>query len=291
MKMIQMKFSYLIIVSLLANAIKADAGFLDYWHILNKAGRTGLINDFDAINAVKKIKGNPKFTSMGLTNEIVGDFLKLGWPTPPANVAFNIAIEKLDELITALPTGKTTGLQNFLGAQGFKNGNGITRRHSYVQLERLLENKTSFTNAIEVKFEFTKTSSFGTSVADIHIKKNDIDVIEIETKAGMEFFENVVGSNFEVQCANSLLEVNKIENYRVFLNPEKIKQITQTAASLTAAKNKIIAAWKNGELLADVGIMSKFETYFVASNLDDLKLELLLKNNDNWFKTIFLENL
>jgi hypothetical protein len=95
------------------------------------------------------------------------------------------------------------GENTYNGGRGIGNTNKGERRHSYVQLERLLENITSFTNAIEVKFEFTKTSGFGTSVADIHIKKNAIDVIEIETKAGMEFFENVVGSNFEVQSAKN----------------------------------------------------------------------------------------
>ncbi len=71
--------------------------------------------------------------------------------------------------------------------------------------------------------------------------KFEIQTFEIETKAGIKFFENAANSssNFAKQSFNSLTNVNKLENYKVFLNPEIKNTLSNTD------KLKVINAWKN----------------------------------------------
>ncbi len=42
------------------------------------------------------------------------------------------------------------------------------------------------------------------------------------------FFKNIGGSNFPMQSLNSFHEVSKLEDYKVFLNPEKRKQLIES---------------------------------------------------------------
>jgi hypothetical protein len=66
-------------------------------------------------------------------------------------------------------------------------------------------------------------------------------VIELETKAGMEFFEGLGSSNFMTQSGNSLMKVSKIEDYKVFLNPGLV-------VDKQAAIKKVVDAWSKQNL-------------------------------------------
>ncbi|GHV14878.1 hypothetical protein FACS1894169_04700 [Bacteroidia bacterium] len=113
------------------------------------------------------------------------------------------------------------------------------RARAYAQLQRLLDNKDILSKADNIEFEKAISASefgVGNSVSDVHILLGGRK-IEIETKAGMEFFENLgSSSNFMTQSGNSLMNVSKIEDYKVFLNPGLV-------VDKQATINKVVDAW------------------------------------------------
>ena len=118
-------------------------------------------------------------------------------------------------------------------------------------------------------------------------------IIEIETKAGDEFFNALTGeTNFITQCSNSLEVVDKVEDYKVFLRPSKVAELSTNATAFTAAKTKVINAWKSGGLLGNAKIQDRFKVFFDSeNNLNAVQLEQLLIANSDWFESIFLKNL
>ena len=133
-------------------------------------------------------------------------------------------------------------------------------------------------------------------ISDVYIRIGN-QIVEIETKAGTEFFTNVAGSssNFAKQSYNSLKNVASTGNYKVFLR----KDILETL-DVTKAKDKVIEAWskfENGAILTDPKIRSQF-TAFARKKLNNpnilnfsrSQLEAFLKTNDDWFVTIFKDN-
>jgi superfamily I DNA and/or RNA helicase len=122
------------------------------------------------------------------------------------------------------------------------------------------------------------------AVTDIHIVIQGRK-IEIETKAGMEFFENLgSSSNFMTQSGNSLMNVSRIEDYKVFLNPGLV-------VDKQAAITKVVDAWSKQGWFGKPEIMSKFGKYFDEKIDYANELEQLLRNNTNWFDDIFTKNI
>jgi len=102
-------------------------------------------------------------------------------------------------------------------------------------------------------------------------------------------------SNFAKQSFNSLTNVNKLENYKVFLNPEIISQLDD-ATFFATKKNNVITAWKNwegGAVYEIPSIKSKFEAFALSKNYDLINntIEDFLKDTDEWFILIFKSNL
>lgn len=245
------------------------------------------------LEAPKNVRRNPnrlKFT------DITDEMLAIIKSSDQAS--YKEIIIKLDDLFNYLPTdaSKINNLQLYLGSKGFGMNNSYdTWRHSAVQLERLLQNKTFLQNASEIKFENPITTAFGTSYTDVRIVRADQSIIEIETKAGMVFFENMAGSNFVKQSANSLLSVTKIEDYKVFLNLAKVAEFADPV-KLKAAKKKVIDAWEKGGLLNNDKIFLKFKKFDtditmtgILNNKSDLKN--YLNSNNDWFLEIFQHNI
>lgn len=149
--------------------------------------------------------------------------------------------------------------------------------------------KNILSRADNIEFEKAISSSefgVGNSVSDVHILLGGRK-IEIETKAGMEFFENLgSGSNFMVQSGNSLMNVSKIEDYKVFLNPGLV-------TNKQAAINKVVDAWSKQGWFSDSRIVNKFKQYGEAKGFDfaDGTVMDFMKTNTDWFDDIFMNNI
>lgn len=234
----------------------------------------------------------PGFNQVEIDN-LIGQMK--GWGDGTAGVSYQEICLKVNELVEELPQN-VTGLDKFLGSQGFGNGNNFTNRHSWVQLERLLENNQVLNLADEIIFENPISFNGYNSVTDVYIRMGS-DIYEIETKAGIKFFENISGnsSNFARQSFNSLKNVNKIENYKVFLNPS-----VKNALSATD-KTNVINAWKNwenGVILNDGDILELFTDFAKRKSgnnslptFTSQTLENYLNNTDEWFDLIFKTDL
>lgn len=237
--------------------------------------------------------GNQKLANKlpGKTTAEIKDLLgnMKGWGDGTSGVSYEQVCNRVNELVDELP-GNTSNFDKFLGLQGFGNANNYTNRHSWVQLERILEpsNRSFINSADEIIFENPISSSFGNSVSDIVIFKSGRRV-ELETKAGLQFFEGISGSNFSTQSANSLLNVSKVEDYKVILNPDKIGTLSD------AEKLNVVDAWKNasGDFLGNAQIRQLFADYWddISSIDTSLEFEYLLKNRNDWFDDIFKNNI
>lgn len=288
----------------LADAVKETPDLIDSWKILNDAGRTGLKTNPDAVKALGNLRSNPKLSKLGITDSHLGNMLKGGgWGGEPNVPSFKQLCEEVDELVKALPETQGSNLSDYLGSKGFGiSGDAAnTRRHSYVQLKRLLENKSVLAQADEVIFERKLVNTINgkpyESFSDVYLKIGN-RVVEIETKAGMEFFTSVAGSssNFAKQSFNSLKNVGDIEDYKVFLN-----DAIRNGLNNTTDKLKVIEAWKNFEgeaLFKDIKIRNQFTDYAkkklnvqTLEVFDNVQLESFLKSNNDWFVEIFKSNL
>ncbi len=291
----------------LLDKFAADPDAFNAWKVLQEAGRAGNANNIsrkiEALDALKRLRSKTaKLLDHDISDTHLGNMLKKGgWGGDIPAPSYEELCDQVGELLEALPKPGSPGASNlskFLGSEGFDNGLDYTRRHAYVQLQRLLKNdlKTIIQNADEVIFErqLTNTLSNGkviNSFSDLHIKMPDGRIIELETKAGMEFFSGVAssGSNFATQSFNSLKNITDLKDYKVILN-EAIKD----GLNAGIHKQQIIKAWKNfegGELLQDPKIRSLFTDYF-GQNVDNAEiLESLLKKNNNWFDEIFKSDL
>ena len=196
-------------------------------------------------------------------------------------------------ILQKLPPGKVTNFNKYIGTSGFYNESPFTRYHAYVQLQRLLQNKSILRNAKNITFERELTGTLGKSVSDIRVTRIDNSIIEIETKAGDEFFAALTGeTNFVTQCSNSLEAVDKLEDYKVFLRPSKVAELKSNEAALSAAKTRVINAWKAKGVLENAKIQSRFKDFFELSNdFNPIELEQMLMTNSTWFESIFLNNL
>jgi hypothetical protein len=173
---------------------------------------------------------------------------------------------------------------------GFTNAASTTQRHSYLQLQRLLENKNILSKADEVIFESeisASTFGIGKSVSDIHIILG-VRKIEIETKAGMNFFKGLDEANFMTQSGNSLMTVSKIEDYKVFLNPGLVDGLNKEAAI-----KKVVDAWSKQSWFRQSAIVDKFKKYGESKGFDftDYTVQEYLKMNTEWFDEIFIKNI
>lgn len=142
--------------------------------------------------------------------------------------------------------------------------------------------------ADEVIFESEIPASafgIGKSISDIHIILG-VRKIEIETKAGINFFKGLDEANFMTQSGNSLMTVSKIEDYKVFLNPGLVEGLNKEASI-----KKVVDAWSKQKWFENKNILQKFEKYFDETIEDKNELtQILLKNND-WFDQIFIKNI
>lgn len=166
-----------------------------------------------------------------------------------------------------------------------------TWRHSGVQLDRLLGNKNILKNADEIIFESPIQGTLGNSVTDVKISIGD-RIIEIETKAGNMFFENIAGSNFVTQSSNSLSSVSKLVDYKVFLSKSNLEKLSDETY-YKSAKLKVIDAWEKGGVLKQTKSLNNIINYgkkqgydFDFGNSTDF-----FKENDTWFKEIFMNNI
>lgn len=224
------------------------------WNILKRNSKPDLCKSAAALSALKKIRSNPKLSQFGVTDDILGRI------KPSEVFPYDKLLLNLDELITVLPNS-TENLLDYLDPKGFgQEGKAyFTHRHSAVQLERLLENKSFIQNAQTVIFERRFTGITGkVSESDVHIITGG-RVLEIETKAGVEFFNGLEnsGSNFARQCENSLQQVEKLEDYKVFLGDAK----------MTNAKQKVIDTWRREGLLNEASpAYAKIRAYAIDKN-------------------------
>jgi hypothetical protein len=288
----------------LFNKFDAEPEALGSWEALNNAGRTGgnnpsngLTRNIDAIDALTTLRNNPRLAIHEVPDDVLAYMLKEGWGSKPAVPAYADLCSDVNNLVDMLPQNTGSNLFEFLGTKGLNNGGADTRRHAYVQLQRLLEseNRIVITGVKEVRFENRLSNIInGTdhvSYTDVRITRFDNSIIEIETKAGLMLFESGISDQFAKQTFNSLQEVSRLEDYKVFLNNE-------IRAKLVASidKKKVITAWErfeNGALLKDAKIQQLIKNYGEARGYDFTinTVTDFLKQNDDWFIDIFKSNL
>ncbi len=138
------------------------------------------------------------------------------------------------------------------------------------------------------------------SFTDVRLKFPDEHIVEIETKAGLQFFETLSeSSNFCAQSYNSLTNVSRIEDYKVFLNEAKVADLDNPAV-LKFYKSRVVNVWnkwKGGELLKNENVLEIFENFRLKNNsdvieiIDEDDLYNFLINNNDWFINIFKNNL
>jgi hypothetical protein len=253
------------------------------------------------LESISKLRGNPNLSSKlsGMNQTDIDDLIgqMKGWGDGTSGVSYKEVCDEVNELVDELPKN-VNGLEKFLGPQGFGNANSstsYTQRHSWVQLKRLLDNKQKLNFADEIVFERkvvnTANGATQTSYTDVYIRIG-AEIYEIETKAGIMFFENIStnSSNFARQSYNSLKNVNKVENYKVFLNPSVKNALSSTD------KTNVINAWKNwenGAILKDDEILTKFKAFGEEKGYDFTinTVEDFLKDTDEWFNLIFNSDL
>jgi|GEM_PF-1136631 len=264
---------------------------LDSWQALNLAKRTGLQTDMGAIESFGRLMQNKRLTQLGMKQGDFADMLKAGWGGEPQIPSFKTFCDEVNQLIDALPNN-TVGLNKYLGSSGFTNAQGYTQRHAYTQLQRLFENEDILKNAQSIKFENEISQSafgIGNSVSDVHIVSGNGTIIEIETKAGMEFFEGLGSSNFMTQSGNSLMTVSRVEDYKVFLNPGLVvdKQIAIKTVVDGWSKQGWFKSDKFFNMIKDYdNRISKTGTIISKSDI-----ESYLRNNGQWFNDIFMNNI
>ena len=277
---------------LLEGFFKANPNGVKAWEVLRRNGRDILRTEIDALGSLSNLLSNPKLASKlpGKSTEEIEDLLgkMKGWGDGTSGVSYKQVADKVNELIEELPA-TTTNFDKYLGTAGFGNGNVYTNRHSWVQLERMLEpaNKSFIKSADEIIFEnLISGTPFGNSVSDIFIRKGS-QIVEVETKAGLQFFEDIPGSNFATQSANSLTRVSSVSDYKVILNPEKVTTLSN------ADKLKVVNAWKNhpGNIFSNDIIVGLFEDYWDEVITGPDHLENLLKTRNDWFDDIFKNNI
>jgi hypothetical protein len=267
------------------------------WNRLWAASRPGLRKNPAALAAYLEVIDHPRFSELGVTEDFIARMLDANndWTPPPNIPAYDLLMGEVKELMDNLPT-TVTRLDSYFGSDGWSNAAAFTRRHSYVQLSRLIENKTVLSSASEVIFENPlngNVTPFGNSVSDVRIVRQNGTFIEIETKAGVKFFENVPGSNFATQSANSLYVVSNVSDYKVFLSSTKVQEFSTNPQLFATAKQQVVNAW-NGQaddMLADPIIQQRFADYWGVSVTSKQQLKGLLETNDDWFGDIFLSNI
>jgi hypothetical protein len=261
------------------SALNEDAELVGEWEILHDAEKPKLRKSLDALEALDRIRKNSKLSDLNITDQMLGAIE--GIP----NVGYAQILDDLDAAIKALPEGKTVDFYKVVsdGNRGLVNANNVwDRRHSWLTLKKIKENETFLTNADEVRFEveLERINGVNHAVPDIYVTKSDNGIARIiigEVKAG----DNVITSNFNSQCTRYFNEITDIRNLRLFRRDE-----------VTLTKQQVIDAWKNGGLLDNPvveGLFYKFDNDVVQSGFDpdiDL-LEDYLKNNNDWFNTIF----
>lgn len=164
-------------------------------------------------------------------------------------------------------------------------------------MQRLLQNKSILRNAKNITFERELTGTLGNSVSDVRVTRIDNSIIEIETKAGDEFFAALTGeTNFVTQCSNSLEAVDKLEDYKVFLRPSKVAELKSNEAALSAAKTRVINARKAKGVLENAKIFKLFSDFNSrVTKLPDLDevtdFENYLQTSNDWFTKLFIDNI
>jgi hypothetical protein len=197
---------------------------LEDWRLLYAAGRTDLLSDVAALKALKKVRLNAKLDDFALTENYLAGFLKDGWIAPPAAVSFSEALNKLDEVITALPKNKTTGWEQFFGSGGLNSTNQAVRRQAYQALDYLAENKNAIAgaNAIEIKrivngadevLELWVNGNRVVNGAENIIYKSDFathltDVVGFTQQRGVIGGHNL--SNFENYLTSNAIDINRL---------------------------------------------------------------------------------
>jgi hypothetical protein len=280
--------------NLFGNAINVDGA--EAWKLLRSkiqnpspTNTTYLFRNTEAIEALTTIRKNPKLNNFGISDDMLVSIQ--GFNVGGLNVSYNQALAKIDELISFLPPN-TNNLQDFVGSAGWANASQHTRRSAYVTTEYLLSNKSMLQGAT-IEFEKDITYAGVNSATDVYVRKGD-EIIHIETKAGDEFFTfvNTGGSNFSSQSYNMLMDANKIENIKVPLNTS-VKNSLLNPSTFAQQKNRVVDAWlsfNNGQIFSESSIRAKFSEYFDVYIDDAAELEELLRENDNWFLSIFLNN-
>ncbi len=109
----------------------------------------------EALESLQTLRSNSKLAnklpgkSTSEIDELLGKME--GWGDGTNGASYKQVCDKVNELVNDLPDN-VTNLEKFLGSSGFGNANVYTKRHSYVQLERILntEKKAFLKSADEI---------------------------------------------------------------------------------------------------------------------------------------------
>jgi hypothetical protein len=186
----------------LVNSLK-KAENSEAWLILKKNNRigqngneiaTGLIYKVDAIEALAKIKKNPRLSTLGLTDDILG---KIKGHT---NASFTEVINDLDGLGNFLHTHPNTNLVDISKRINTLTGDGTNVSQGvHGVIKEILENPNLYRNK-RVRFELSVDNlNDGVGKSRIDIETNDIPPLFVERKwltTGSGITENNILTEF-----------------------------------------------------------------------------------------------
>jgi len=256
-------------------ALDADLDLVENWEILQRNNRTVLKLSKEALDALKKLRSNPKIIALKIDDDILGKMKS--YEIGVNSTSFAKICNDVDDILTnALPAAnKINGLDKLLGSAGLGNASRFTRRHADFGIEKIKQNGNFLKNADEIKFEeFSSYDGVANAVADMDFFKDGKRYVA-EFKAG----DNVISSNFSSQCLNFMQRVEDLKNFKSFRRE-----------GVPLSKQSVITDWSNNGVLDNGKVQSLIKNFGKGYDFEMNTIKDYLQSNDDWFDSIFNSN-
>ncbi len=284
--------------------LDANPSWVEAWIAFDKASKPANKMNLSRLEILADLKAHPKISAINV------DINALAKIEGFDNLfTFEQICDKVKVMLdTALPNhSKIKNLERFLGSQGLGNGGYATRRHAYYLMQRVIDNKTFYKTADEVKFElhgpdqlvYNVHNRTFTTEPDLRVKKGtDFYINEAKTHRPINSGHFLESSNLADQSirqiANGLLKSNDVKRFRVTLHPDTKALVTTNKATW---KQNVVNAFENregGAFLKDLNIQNLFNQYRLVTNNpagpminSEATLKAYLQNNDEWYELMF----
>jgi hypothetical protein len=275
----------------LVNSLK-KAENSEAWLILKKNNRigqngneiaTGLIYKVDAIEALAKIKKNPRLSTLGLTDDILG---KIKGHT---NASFTEVINDLDGLGNFLHTHPNTNLVDISKRINTLTGDGTNVSQGvHGVIKEILENPNLYRNK-RVRFELSVDNlNDGVGKSRIDIETNDIPPLFVERKwltTGSGITENNILTEFINRDLYNITDLSQLR-WSIKGVASSSTDIADMLKNNTAALNNLIQKLKLEKPQQYADLKGWFGMG-VSDNISNANIDTFISAN---FSKIFIFN-